>query len=73
MIIQSRWYAGGRGLDDFRSDMLSDKHLVELHDYQRGADCFPGIRNGGGMCYFLWSQDYNSHDVKIANHGASSS
>lgn len=72
MIIPSRWYAGGRGLDDFRSDMLSDKHLVELHDYQRGADCFPGIRNGGGMCYFLWSQDYNSYDVKIANHDASS-
>ena len=72
MIIPSRWYAGGRGLEDFRTDMLTDKHLVELHDYQRGADCFPGIRNGGGMCYFLWSEQHNSYDVTISNHNARS-
>ena len=72
MIIPSRWYAGGRGLEDFRTDMLTDKHLVELHDYQRGADCFPGIRNGGGMCYFLWSKQYDSYDVTISNHNAQS-
>ncbi len=70
MIIPSRWYAGGRGLDEFRTKMLTDKHLKEIHDYQRGADCFPGIRNGGGMCYFLWSKDYNSYDVTISNHDA---
>jgi len=72
MIIPSRWYAGGRGLDDFRKEMLTDKHLVELHDYQRGADCFPGIRNGGGMCYFLWGKEYDSYDVIISNHDAQS-
>ena len=72
MIIPSRWYAGGRGLDDFRAGMLTDKHLVELHDYQRGGDCFPGIRNGGGMCYFLWSKIYDSYDVTISNHNARS-
>ena len=72
MIIPSRWYAGGRGLDDFRTGMLTDKHLVELHDYQRGGDCFPGIRNGGGMCYFLWSEQHNSYNVTIANHNAKS-
>ena len=72
MIIPSRWNAGGRGLDDFRTGMLTDKHLEELHDYQRGGDCFPGIRNGGGMCYFLWSKKYDSYDVTISNHNARS-
>jgi hypothetical protein len=68
MIIPSRWYAGGRGLDYFRNTMLTDGHLELLYDYKRGADCFPGIRNGGGMCYFLWNKNYNSDNVKIANH-----
>ena len=68
MIIPSRWFAGGRGLDSFRNTMLTDGHLELLYDYKRGADCFPGIRNGGGMCYFLWNKDYNSDHVKIANH-----
>ena len=68
MIIPSRWFAGGRGLDYFRNTMLTDGHLELLYDYKRGADCFPGIRNGGGMCYFLWNKNYNSDNVKIANH-----
>ena len=68
MIIPSRWFAGGRGLESFRNMMLTDGHLELLYDYKRGADCFPGIRNGGGMCYFLWNKNYNSNIVRIANH-----
>lgn len=68
MIIPSRWYCGGRGLEEFRSSMLSEGHLKELHDYKRSADCFPGIRNGGGICYFLWDSQHNSNMAKIVEH-----
>ena len=68
MIIPSRWYCGGRGLDEFRNMMLEDECLEYIYDYKRSADCFPGIRNGGGICYFLRNKNYNSNLVKIANH-----
>lgn len=52
MIIPARWYAGGRGLDDFRADMLSDNRMTVLHDYPETKDCFPGLNIRGGICYF---------------------
>lgn len=69
MIIPSRWYCGGRDLKDFRNDMLNDGHVSLIYDYKRGADCFPGIRAGGGICYFKWERDYHSNEMDFIAHG----
>lgn len=58
MIIPARWYAGGRGLDSFRANMLSDKHIRYLTDYADSSECFPGVNIAGGICHFLWDKDY---------------
>ena len=57
MIIPSRWFTGGRGLDDFRTEMLQDKRLRIIHDYINASDCFSGVEIKGGICYFLWNRE----------------
>lgn len=70
MIIPARWYAGGKGLDDFRNEMLNDRHIRHLTDYFDSTECFPGVDISGGICYFLWDRDTVS-DCLIESHLAS--
>ena len=59
MIMPSRWYSGGRGLDDFRANIMNDTRMRVLYDYASSDYCFPGVDISGGICYFLWDKDYD--------------
>lgn len=71
MIIPARWYVGGRGLDSFRSEMLHDDRIRELHDFQNASDCFPGVEIKGGVCYFLWDRDHRGLCRVFSHEGES--
>ena len=59
MIMPSRWMTGGKHLDDFRKEMLEDKHIQVLHDYINAGDCFPQVQIEGGVCYFMRNIKHN--------------
>jgi hypothetical protein len=64
MITPSRWFAGGRGLDEFRDEMLNDNRIRVIHDFLNASDCFPGVEIKGGVNYFLWDRD-NRGNCKV--------
>ena len=70
LIMPTRWYAGGKGLDEFRNDMLNDTSIAELHDFLHPEEVFPDTNNRGGVCYLLW--DYKNTDenssVRVVSH-----
>ena len=66
MIMPARWYAGGRGLDEFRESMLSDKQIKYLYDFETSKDLFPTVDIAGGLCYLLW-QKSNIAPCKVYN------
>lgn len=66
-IVPARWFAGGKGLDDFRNEMLHDRSIREIHDFPQAFECFPGVQIKGGVCYLLWDKNNNGL-CKITTH-----
>jgi site-specific DNA-methyltransferase (adenine-specific) len=66
MVIPSRWMAGGRGLDEFRKNMLGSRQLKKLVDYPVSKEVFPNVEVKGGICHFLWSGNHKGNcDVTV--------
>jgi site-specific DNA-methyltransferase (adenine-specific) len=59
MVTPSRWFAGGRGLDEFRSEMLTDRRIRILSDFPDAREVFPGTQIEGGVSFFLWDSSWS--------------
>lgn len=60
MITPSRWMTkGGMGVkEQWVDDMLNSNHFIRIEDYIDFSECFTGVGIGGGVSYFLYSEDY---------------
>ena len=66
MIIPARWYIGGKGLFNFRNEMLNDKKIKKIVDFESASEVFPGVDIPGGVCYFLRDKFHNG-DCEVVN------
>ncbi|MCB1466779.1 MAG: Eco57I restriction-modification methylase domain-containing protein, partial [Rhizobiaceae bacterium] len=69
MVTPSRWFAGGRGLDEYRAEMLADKRVRQLIDFPDASEAFPGTQIKGGVSYFLWDNAWNGPCEVTTVHG----
>jgi site-specific DNA-methyltransferase (adenine-specific) len=58
MVTPSRWFTGGKGLDDYRQRMIGDRRLRVLMDFPNSMQSFPGVEIKGGASFFLWDRDH---------------
>ena len=69
MIVPSRWFAGGKGLDNFRKKMI-DSNSIKLikHFGNNGIEIFGNnVLIAGGVSYFLFDKSYNSNKFYFNN------
>lgn len=67
LVIPARWFAGGKGLDEFRANMLADNRTRVIHDYLLVGEAFPGVAIQGGILYFLWDKEHPG-DCEVSTH-----
>ena len=41
MVMPAKWYTGGKGLDDFRNEMLNDNRIAFIADFDDSRLLFP--------------------------------
>lgn len=58
MVTPSRWFSGGKNLDDYRKRMIADRRLREIWDFPDSKETFPGVEIKGGVSFFLWNRDH---------------
>ena len=66
MICPSKWFFGGKGLDKFREEMLTDERLCYIHDFIDATDCFTNVAIAGGVCYFLWDKNHKGDCITVS-------
>ena len=59
LITPSKWMGGGKGLSDFRTRMMKDKHLRSIKHFAGEKEVFTKVSVKGGVSYFLWDREYN--------------
>lgn len=60
LITPSVWFIGGKGLDRYRHEMLSDKCLEQIYNFETPKDVFPSANLRGGVSFFLLNKDYDN-------------
>jgi len=60
-ITPSRWFAGGKGLDSFRQNMLNSKNIRIINHFSDATIIFSDVDINGGVSYFLMDLKYNGN------------
>jgi site-specific DNA-methyltransferase (adenine-specific) len=58
-VVPSRWFSGGKGLDEFRKSMLMRKDIVSINHIPNSRTIWPEVEIKGGVNYFYLDKSHN--------------
>lgn len=64
-ITPSVWFLGGKGLDDYRREMINDHNIQSIHNFLTPKDVFPTASLRGGVSFFLIDSQYDNEDKGV--------
>lgn len=59
LVIPSRWFAGGKGLDGFRDLLMSSKKIKNIVNFSNSSHVFPTVDINGGVCFLNVDKEKN--------------
>lgn len=65
MVIPARWFAGGKGLNKFRSLIQESQSIQTIKYFKNSKDIFPTVDINGGVCFLHHNKRYTGHTTFI--------
>ena len=60
LVIPARWFGGGKGLDDFRENLMKSRKIKNLVYFQNSSKVFPTVDINGGVCYLHYDKNHSA-------------
>ena len=67
LVIPARWFGGGKGLDNFRENLMKSHKIKNLVYFQNSATVFPTVDINGGICYLHYDKNHNGETAFTDN------
>jgi site-specific DNA-methyltransferase (adenine-specific) len=68
-VIPARWYATGKGLDEFRNSTLTSGKAKKIVDFPLSATVFPTVDIASGICFLHMANNHNGNCAFIDGNG----
>lgn len=52
VVIPSRWFSAGKGIDEFRELIIKSKEVKSIRHFKQSKEVFPTVDVLGGICFF---------------------
>lgn len=58
LIIPARWFAAGKGLENFRTKIKNSVHIQHLRYFEKANELFPSVDINGGVCFLHYNRSF---------------
>ena len=63
LVVPARWFSGGKGLDNFRKQMIKSNQIKKIHYFENPSVIFPTVSFRGGVCFIYWDKTYKGETI----------